>query len=317
MDIYNTLMAGWVADAVGARLEFFNRRFKPNQVDEAIRHEGEASTTIRRGQYTDDTEMEICLMNGLIESTDEYPCKIIAKNYIEWLSSGPSDIGFSTRNAIEGAKGHIDMIMNANKLNNKSESNGLMMRCVPIAIMGYQNNYEGMLELVRTEAQLTHPSPVVHQATAIYCLIIGKILHCKKIGVKLNRLNLLNDVMGRITEYKVIEWLHEALSRNEIITYNCLQNEGHIKHAFIMAINLFKHIDEYTYETAIREVLMNGGDTDTNAKIVGSMFGAYYGDCIPDYMLNPVLNSDSIRPYRIEYALERLKLFQTKMKTIS
>jgi ADP-ribosyl-[dinitrogen reductase] hydrolase len=306
MNIYHTLMAGWVADAVGARLEFLNQRFNSNQVDEAMRHEGKASTNIKRGQYTDDTEMEICLMNGLIESTDEYPCEIIAKNYIEWLSSGPYDIGL--KNAIQGAKDHIDMITNAKQ--QKSESNGLMMRCVPIAIIGYRNNYERMLDLIETEAQLSHPSPVVHQATAVYCLIIGKILHCKRLGTKLNRLNLLNDVMKRVTEPKVIEWLQEALSRNEITTYDCLQNEGHIKHAFIMAIYLFKHIDDYTYEKAIREVLMNGF---TNAKIVGSMFGAYYGDCIPDYMLQPVLNSDSIRPYRIEYALERLKLFHKRV----
>jgi len=35
-----------------------------------------------------------------------------------------------------------------------------------------------------------------------------------------------------------------------------------------------------------------GGDTDTNAKIVGNLFGAYYGDCVPKYMSDPVLNFD-------------------------
>jgi len=35
-----------------------------------------------------------------------------------------------------------------------------------------------------------------------------------------------------------------------------------------------------------------GGDTDTNAKIVGNLLGAYYGNCIPEYMSKPVLEFD-------------------------
>ena len=303
--IYHTLMAGWVADAVGARLKFLNQRFNETQVNEAMRHEGESSIT--RGQYTDYTEMEMCIMNGLIEENDVYPSDIIAKNYIEL---NPYNIGFSTRNAIQGAKDEKDMIRNALNFNKNSESIGLMMRCIPIAILGYENTYIKMLDLVEAEAKLTHPSPTVQQATAIYCFIIGRILHCKKIGVKLNRLNLLIDTMNRVTDPIVIQWIKEALGRDEIKTYDCLHNESHIKHAFIMAIYLFKNIDKYTYETAIRQMLMNGF---TYAKIIGSMFGAYYGDCIPDYMLNPVLNCH----FRIEYALQRLKLFQDKMKSMS
>ena len=52
------------------------------------------------------------------------------------------------------------------------------------------------------------------------------------------------------------------------------------------------NIEKYTYEEAIKLVLMCGGDTDTNAKIVGNLFGAYYGDCVPEYMKTKVLNYD-------------------------
>lgn len=38
-----------------------------------------------------------------------------------------------------------------------------------------------------------------------------------------------------------------------------------------------------------------GGDTDTNAKIVGNLLGAYYGNCIPEYMSKPVLEFDSTK----------------------
>ena len=49
---------------------------------------------------------------------------------------------------------------------------------------------------------------------------------------------------------------------------------------------------ELSYEEAIRRTLLLGGDTDTNAAIVGGLMGAYHGvDAIPEKWRNAVLNS--------------------------
>jgi hypothetical protein len=43
-------------------------------------------------------------------------------------------------------------------------------------------------------------------------------------------------------------------------------------------------------EKALRQVLLLGGDTDTNAAIVGGLMGAYWGaEGIPEAMKGPVL----------------------------
>lgn len=45
-----------------------------------------------------------------------------------------------------------------------------------------------------------------------------------------------------------------------------------------------------SFETALEEVIGRGGDTDTNAAIVGGMLGALHGATnIPAYMTEPVL----------------------------
>ena len=296
--MYHTLFAGWCADAVGARLEFLNTRLDQKHVDDAMRFQRESSVNIPVGQYTDDTEMELCLLDGLLKATNEYPLEEIAKNYIQWFKTGPPDIGYATRNAIQGATNHEDMIQNANDMNKNSESNGLMMRCIPIAIFFYNYDFRMFVDLLESESQLTHPSKVVSHSAAVYCFIIAKILHCNLLKVKLNIDGILNEVKRVVENNKVLEWMNEGLSITDISTYDC--KEGHVKHAFIMFIFFFKHINEYTYETAIRQVLMNGGKT--NAKIIGNLFGAYYGDCVPEYMKRPVLESKSIRPYNIFYA---------------
>ena len=46
-----------------------------------------------------------------------------------------------------------------------------------------------------------------------------------------------------------------------------------------------------TYENAIFKTLMKGGDTDTNAAIVGALIGTLHGaNSIPEYMRTPVLS---------------------------
>jgi ADP-ribosylglycohydrolase len=56
-----------------------------------------------------------------------------------------------------------------------------------------------------------------------------------------------------------------------------------------MAIYFLRN-PEINFEEAIKITLMKGGDTDTNAAIVGGMVGAYKQ--IPEYMLKPVLDFD-------------------------
>lgn len=51
------------------------------------------------------------------------------------------------------------------------------------------------------------------------------------------------------------------------------------------------------FEEAIRQVLLLGGDTDTNATVVGGLLGAYWGAAaIPDHMKAPLLARTAASP---------------------
>ena len=47
---------------------------------------------------------------------------------------------------------------------------------------------------------------------------------------------------------------------------------GHLKIAFMWAFYYLKN--DYKYDQAIKDILMKGGDTDTNAAIVGGLLGS-------------------------------------------
>lgn len=299
--IYYTFLAGWCADAAGARLEFRKRRFTEEEAIDAMHFVGEKSNGISDGQFTDDSEMEICLLQGLINGKDEdnFPVEKIAEEYIKWYKSDPFDIGNTTRMALFEAKNADDMVNNAYQYNEESESNGSLMRCIPIAAFCIYKPVKTILDVASVDASLTHYSEVVHLITGIYCCIISKILSerlqfpDKNIKIE-NLIELIKDLIvnSNIIDMFIIQWVFDALDMTDLSTYDSISNEGHVKHAFTFFVFFLKNINQFTYEKAIIEVLKCGGDTDTNAKIVGNLFGAYYGDCVPKYMSEPVLNFD-------------------------
>lgn len=293
--IYGTFLAGWCADATGARLEFKKNKFTEKEAIDAMHFVGEKTNDIDEGQFTDDSEMELALLTGLLKGKNDkyFPIEKIAKEYIKWYKSKPFDIGESTCLALCDALNADDMVNNAFEYNEKSESNGSLMRCIPIAVFSLFKPYEAILEIAEIDTSLTHYSYVVKLVTGIYCCIISTILsnHLSEISPGIKK--LLDEVKNFSEKNeKVFSWFNEGINLKDLNNYDSVKNEGHVKHAFIMVIYFLNNIEKYTYERAIIEVLKCGGDTDTNAKIVGNLFGAYYGKCVPEYMSKPVLEFD-------------------------
>ena len=320
--IYNTFLAGWCAETIGARLEFQKRQFSYPEVIDAIFMLGENSSGTYPGQVTDDSEMEIALLSGLIEGAKEeyFPLEIIAKKYIEWYKTTPFDIGQTTTYALLGSNNATDMLTNAYETNMDSESNGSLMRCIPIAVFGIYKEPETVMIMASLESQLTHPNKIVGEITGIYCVLISRILHCKIYNKPIQINEIFNLISSLITEKYILEWFKIGYELTSLDKYDCILNEGHVKHAFIFVIYFLRNIENYNYIRAISEVIKHGGDTDTNAKIIGNLFGAYYDNCVPKYLSDLVLNFDCTkiedkffkRPYScsVKYAIELFELFE-------
>lgn len=69
--IYYAFLAGWCADAAGARLEFRKQRFTEQETLNAMHFVGDKTNGILEGQFTDDSEMELALLQGLINGKNE------------------------------------------------------------------------------------------------------------------------------------------------------------------------------------------------------------------------------------------------------
>ena len=315
--IYNTFLAGWCAEAVGARLEFQRKQFSDAEVADAFHMVGEKTTGVHPGQITDDSELEIALLSALVECQHDpyFPIELIAKKYIEWHNTDPFDIGYTTTCALLGANSAEDMETNAYEQNAYSESNGSLMRCIPLAVFGINKSPEIVMNIAIRDAELTHSNTLVGEITGLYCILISRILHSKINKYEIHIDSLLELVKSLTTHSIILKWIHTGSSLTTLDGYDCILNEGHVKHAFIFVMYFLKNLDKYDFVRAISEVLKCGGDTDTNAKIVGNLFGAYHGNTVPTYLSEIVVNFDCTkvddffkRPYScsVKYAIELL-----------
>ena len=319
--IYYTFLAGWCAEAAGARLEFRKTRYDEKQANDALHMVGLNTSGVKLGQITDDSEMEMCLMSALIACRNEeyFPLEAISEEYIKLYKSEPFDIGQTTTYALLDANNASDMLTNSHEYNEHSESNGSLMRCIPLAVFGMNKNTETIMNMAELENELTHPNKLVSEITGIYCVIISDMLVKQTNNQEINIDGIISSVSKLITNKHIYDWFHIGRKLTNLKEYDCIKNEGHVKHAFIFVIYFLHNIKKYNYETAISEVLQCGGDTDTNAKIVGNLFGAYYGDCVPSYMSHNVLNFDCTdinndffkRPliYGVKYAIQLINKF--------
>lgn len=133
------------------------------------------------------------------------------------------------------------------------------------------------------ETALTHPHPNVRAATAAYVLCAAHLIRS-------------GDAVTAIAAAEAWATAHAPPAVQTMLaesarprTYtDCVEKMGWQRWAFVEAFRMVRR--GAGYEAALREVLALGGDTDTNACIVGGLVGALQGAAgIPPALLGPVL----------------------------
>jgi ADP-ribosylglycohydrolase len=180
------------------------------------------------------------------------------------------------------------------RLNRSSQANGALMRMTALAtwIAPHANHTaEQAAEFAMEDAMLTHPHRICQETSAIYVYTLVNLLRGispPKAIEYTNEFVVMNDFSPEVKGW----YFNES---QDILDMNCTEQIGHVRWAFVMAFYFARH-PHISYEEALRTVLQKGGDTDTNACIVGGMVGAYQP--IPPALLDPVLAFDcTTRPH--------------------
>lgn len=204
------------------------------------------------GFYSDDTILTLAIYDAIRNDKDyEKYLRMYGERFINYVPDTNLKEHFPTTfggGFVKWLKGEND---------GKSMGNGAMMR-----ISGIGNMFDTEEEVIENARLATIPSH--DTSSAIECATtIALVIFYARMGLNKEQIRQKIDV-GSI-EYKPFE----------VFNKTCNETIGNCLYAFFESVN---------FEDALRIVLSFGGDTDTNAAIVGSMAEAFYG--IPEHLVN-------------------------------
>lgn len=253
------LLGQLAGDALGSQVEFLGpeeiKRIYPHGLRDLA---GSRLWNTLAGQPTDDSEMALALARSLIEAGTYDPQKA-REAYLEWLDSGPFDVGNTVLRGLLGDP------------NPESQANGALMRVSPIGIFGARRELDEVAGWARADARLTHPHRVCQEANALFAQAIAFAI---RTGA--GSLEVYEQAVGWARKMGVPEPLLDVLleaRRNPPRDY--LRYQGWVLIAFQNAF--WQLLYAPSLEDGLVDTVMRGGDTDTNAAIAGALLGAVYG----------------------------------------
>lgn len=218
------------------------------------------------GQPTDDSELALALARSLIERGG-YAATRAFSAYQDWMLSQPFDIGRTTSAALHG------------RPDPDSQANGSLMRLAPLGLVSSPLS----LDWAEEDSQLTHPHPNCRNACRCFVAALQAGLHggSGRTMFERARAEARDDVL---------DWLREA-ERGPREEFQ--HQMGWVR---IALHNAFYHLLHGTeLMEAVVDTVRQGGDTDTNAAIVGALLGARDGrEAIPRQWRRALL---SCRPH--------------------
>ena len=290
--IKGVLFGQAIGDALGLGTEFMTKqevnRFYPNDLtDYAQIIQDHHRKRWMKGDWTDDTEMMLCIANAIIKDKD-IKLSTIAQNFKEWFNGNPLGIGSNTfkvlsfKDYTNNPQKGAEIIWNLS--GKKSAANGAVMRTSVIGL--WKDDTERHAAQV---CKLTHYDPRCVGSCAIISLLINNLVYRNQILSLKQLIEIGERYDDRIREYLV-----------KASQYDCLEDlvlddssMGYTLKTLFVAIWCLFHCN--SFEEGLLAVVNAGGDTDTNAAVACSLLGARYGySAIPQKYIDGLIGKDSL-----------------------
>src|SRR4051812_3840060 len=168
------LVAQACGDALGVPYEF-GRRLTDDELPQMI---GGGLGPYEPGEYSDDTQMQVCVAEVAALGGDlraETGLDGVAARFLRWYREGASDIGSQTRAVLDaaGRAGGLSVAMREaaaalHRRTGRTAGNGSLMRTAVVALP-YLDDPAAMAEAARLVSELTHTDDLAGDACVLWC----------------------------------------------------------------------------------------------------------------------------------------------------
>ncbi len=226
------------------------------------------------GQWTDDTQMSLCLARSLVHRGQADP-EDIAREYLGWFQSDDvRGIGTTTFHALyrleAGASWRESGIEGE-----QAAGNGTAMRAAPLGLL-YHGDVEKLRDACALDAEITHKNAEAIAGSQAVAFLVARL-----VAGALPERDLLQETVKVVAGSRVAENLRrssELLRRkvNPLQASEALGVGGYVVETVARSAFCFFHAPD-DFGVAVTAAVRAGGDTDTAGAITGAWSGARVG----------------------------------------
>ncbi|CAF1073237.1 unnamed protein product [Rotaria sordida] len=259
----------------------------------------------KRGDWTDDTDQWILILETLTETNNDEPEDVVfAKKLTSWIRRGYPELGDyggmglgANVSQVVHSHGYINDPLRASEAvwergNRQAAPNGAVMRCSASAFVHFEDRDKIFYNMIRFEkvistatlmCKTTHFDPRCIASCLAVCLAITDLLNenfdqndIESLieRVRKETIEILGDsfsaedrklFLWHTDKNRTLEELNLDESRTIGYTYKCLGS------------GFYGLRSTRSFEETLNDLIRYGGDADTNGAVCGTMYGARHG----------------------------------------
>ena len=288
-----------VGDALGTTFEFSKQPevdWRKQVTSPVMDLVGGGPFSLKPGSTTDDTAMSCCLAISLM-TMGRFDAVDVAQRYSDW-SQVTFDRGSTTGAALRLYKLTGDPTTSGREYWERggrcAAANGALMRTTPIGVFyALRGKREAMFEATLKDAMITHFDPRCLLASLCFNAAIFEAITSEATSESMwqaawNTLSDGADILTRrfpelvshtTNAYKQLAKDLELAKADDPNIYSVevhLQHmSGYVRVAFRLAFYQLMHAPSFA--NGVRQVVLAGSDSDTNAAITGALLGVLFG----------------------------------------
>lgn len=243
------------------------------------------------GAWSDDTDQALCILRSYLDCK-KLDVLDLADKFYNWYKTDGRGIGNLTFKVLTHPSYDFDPIAVSKEIWEEScrkvASNGAIMRISVVGLLDEDINW--VRDTASTIASMTHYDPRCVTSSAIISMFVCYLIQNKSI----------DDIVCNISiDDEISQLMNRDLRELDLDEEN---SQGYTYKTFGAAIwalrEYVKDPINNTFDKIIHKIILEGGDTDTNAAVAGALLGAAMGySNIPEYLIEGLKNKHILDKY--------------------